>query len=144
MHQLRTTPRPGQRLPYMIHIDAAGPYQEVLGGSRYVVLFIDSASRLPCPCGTRDKCVSTILGVVESFVADVGIPCAIRTDSGAEYTNSMFADQCNGLGIRHELTVPYTLEKNGPMASGLSKAIKAGRAARIELNKLLRTSPSSH
>ena len=38
----------------MVHIDTAGPFPESLGGSRYVVMFVDSASRfqrfsLPAP-----------------------------------------------------------------------------------------------
>ena len=99
-------------------------------------MFVDSASRLPCPCGTREKSTFTILGVVKSFVADMGIPRAGRTDSGAEYTNSTFVDQCNDIEIRHVLTAPYTLQQNDPVGRGLSTALKVGRAAQIELNKL--------
>ena len=33
----------------MMHIDTAGPFQESLGGSRCVVLFVDSASRSQRP-----------------------------------------------------------------------------------------------
>ena len=35
----------------MVHIDIAGPFQESLGGSRYVVMFVDSASRFQRPYG---------------------------------------------------------------------------------------------
>ena len=34
------------------------------------------------------------------------------------------------------LTAPYTPQQNGPVESGLSRAIKAGHAARIEVNRL--------
>ena len=77
-----------------------------------------------------------ILGVVKHLVADMGVPRAFRTDNGAEYTNSTFVDYCNGLRIRRELTAPYTPQQNGPVWSGLSGAIKAGYAARLEVNKL--------
>ena len=63
----------------MVHIDTAGPFQESLGGSRYVVMFIDSASRFQCPYGTRDKSAAAILGVVQGFVAEMGVPRAFRT-----------------------------------------------------------------
>ena len=66
----------------------------------------------------------------------MGVPRAFRTDNGAEYTNSTFVDNRNGLGICRELTAPYTPQQNGPMESGLSRAIKAGHAARLEVNKL--------
>ena len=72
----------------MVHIGTAGPFQEFLGGSRCVVMFVDSASRFQRPYGTRDKRACAILGLVHRFVADMGVPRAFRTDNGAEYTNS--------------------------------------------------------
>ena len=120
----------------MVHTDTAGPFQGSLGGSRYVVMFVDNASRFQRLYGTRDKSASALLGVVKRFVADMGVPRASRTDNGAEYTNSTFVDYCNGLGIRRKLTAPYTPQQNGPVESGLSRAIKAGHAARFEVNKL--------
>ena len=120
----------------LVHIDTAGPFPESLGGSGYVVMLVDSASRFQCPYGTRDKSASAILGVVQRFVADMGVPRAFRTDNGTEYTNSAFVEYCNGLQIRRELTAPYTPQQNGPVESGLSQAIKAGHAARIEVNRL--------
>ena len=125
----------------MVHIDTAGPFQESLGGSRYVVKFVGSASRFQRPYGTRDKSASAILGVVQHFVADLGVPRAFRTDNSAEYTNSTFVDYCNGLRVRRELTAPCTQQQNGPVESGLSRAIKAGHTARLEVNKLF---PDAH
>ena len=81
----------------MVHIDTAGSFQESLGRSRFVVMFVDSASRFQRPYGTRDKSASAIFGVVKHFVTDIGIPRAFRTDNGAEYTNSTFVHYCNGL-----------------------------------------------
>ena len=120
----------------MVYIDIAGPFQESLKGPQCVVMFVDSASHFQRPYGTRDKSTSTILDVVKRFVADMGVPRAFRTDNGAEYTNSTFVDYCNGLRIRRELTAPYTPQQNGPVESGLTRAIKAGHAARFEVNKL--------
>ena len=71
-------------------------------------MFVDSASCFQRPYGTRDKSASAILGVVQRFVADMGVPRAFRTDNGTEYTNSAFVEYCNGLQIRRELTAPYT------------------------------------
>ena len=84
----------------LVHIDTAGPYPTSLGGSRYVVMFVDSASRLQRPYGLREKSAAAILSVVKRFVADMGAPRAFRTDNGTEYSNSIFVDFCNGLGIR--------------------------------------------
>ena len=81
----------------LVHIDTAGPFPESLGGWRYVVMFVDSASRFQRPYGTRDKSAPAILGVVQWFVADKGVPRAFWTDNGAEYTNSAFVEYCNSL-----------------------------------------------
>ena len=49
----------------MVYIDTAGPFQESLGGSRYVVMFVDCASRFQRPYRTRDESASVIFGVVK-------------------------------------------------------------------------------
>ena len=103
----RTTSRASTPLD-MVHIDTAGPFLELLGGSCYVVMFVDSASRFQRPYGTRDKSASAVLGVVQRFVADMGVPRAFRTDNGTEYTNSAFVEYCKSLQIRRELAAPYT------------------------------------
>ena len=120
----------------LVHIDTAGPYPTSLGGSRYVVMFVDSASRLQRPYGVREKSAAAILSVVKPFVADMGVPRAFRTDNGTEYSNSMFVDFCNGLGVRREFTAPYTPQQNGPVESAISRAFKAGRAARLGVPQL--------
>ncbi|CAN0385195.1 unnamed protein product [Ascophyllum nodosum] len=127
---------PGSGSHGMVHIDTAEPFQESLGGSQYIVIFVDSASHLQHPYGTRDRSAYAILGVVKRFVADTGVPRAFRTDDGAEYTNSMFVDYCSGLRTRREPTAPYTPEQNGPVESGLSRAIKVGHTVRLKVNKL--------
>ena len=97
----------------LIHIDTAGPFPASLGGSRYVVMFVDSAFRLQRPYGTRDKsAAATLLAVVKRFIADMGVPQAFRSDNGAEYTSHSFVVYCNNLGIRRELTAPYTPQQN--------------------------------
>ena len=88
----------------LIHIDTAGPFPASLGKSRYVVMFVDSASRLQRPYGTRDKSAAAVLAVVKRFIADMGVPGAFRSDNGAEYTNYSFVEYCNTLGIRRQRT----------------------------------------
>ena len=99
-------------------------------------MFFDSASRLQRAYGVREKSAAAILSVVKRFVADMGVSRAFRTDNGTEHSNSMFVDFCNGLGIRREFTAPYTPQQNGPVESGISRAFKAGRAARLGVPQL--------
>ena len=105
----------------LVHIDTARPYPTSLGGSRYVVMFVDSASRLQRSYGVREKSAAAIPSVVKRFVADKGVPRAFCTYNGTEYSNSMFVDFFNGLGIRREFTAPHTPEQNGPVESAISR-----------------------
>ena len=120
----------------LVHICTAGPFPTSLGGSRYVVMFVDSASRLQRPYRTRDKSAAAILAVVNRFIADIGVPRALRSDNGAEYTNHSFVEYCNNLGIRRELTAPYTPQQNGPVESALWRAFNADHAARLEVSNI--------
>ena len=119
----------------LVHIDTAGPYPASLGGSRYV-MFVDSASRLQRPYGTRDKSAEAIVAVVKHFIADMGVPRAFRSDNSSEYTNRSFVKFCINLGIRHKFTAPYTPQQNGPVESAISSVLKAGNAARLGVPKI--------
>ena len=117
-------------------MDTVGPYPEPLGGSRYVFEFMDSASRLQQPCGTRDNSAPAILAGSKRFVEDVRAPRAFRTKYGSEDTDRIFSEYCSGFGIRRELTSSYTPQKNGPVESALASTMKAGLSARLKVNKL--------
>ena len=99
-------------------------------------MFVDSASRLQRPYGVREKSAAAIFSVVKRFGVGMGVPRAFRTDNGTEYSNSMFVDFCNGLGIRREFTAPYTPQQNGPVESAISRAFKSGHAARLGVPQL--------
>ena len=118
------------------HIDTTGPYQTSLGGTRYVVMFVDSALHLQRPYGARVKRAATIFSVVKRFVANMGAPRTFRTDNGAVYSNSMFVDVCNGFGMCREFTALCTLQQNRPIESAISRDFKAGHAARLGFPQL--------
>ena len=84
-HMTARAPEPVE----LISIDSAGFYLELLGGSRYVIVFVDTASRLQGPYGTQDKSAPAILAVVKRFVADAAVPRAFRTDNGSGRTRSL-------------------------------------------------------
>ena len=101
------------------------------------MILVDSASRLQRPYGVGEKSAAAILSVVKSFVGDMGVQRAsFRTDNGTEYSNSMFVDFCNSLGIGREFTAPYTPQQNGPVVSAISRVFKAGHAARLGVPQL--------
>jgi transposase InsO family protein len=50
--------------------------------------------------------VASIVGVLEGAIRDFGLPWAIRTDLGTEFTNGEFRRFLASHGIAHEMTVP--------------------------------------
>lgn len=93
----------------LIHNDTPRPYPASLGRSRYVVIFVNSASPLQGTYGSREKSEFANLAVIKRFVADMGVPRAFRTYNGSEYLNGPIVDFCNNIGIWREFTTPYTL-----------------------------------
>jgi len=53
-----------------------------------------------------------------------------------EYTNSLFVDFCDNLGIPRELMAPSTTRQNSPVKSAISRAFKAGQMARLGVPKV--------
>ena len=99
-------------------------------------MFVDSASRLKRPYGTYDKSAATILAVVKRFIGEIGVTRAFRKDIGGEYTNHPFVEYCNNLGIRRELTAPYTPQQYWPVQSALRRVYKAGHTARLGVSNI--------
>ena len=54
----RTESRAGRPME-TVHIDLAGPYEASMGGSLYLIMFVDSASRWMRPYGMKRKSETT-------------------------------------------------------------------------------------
>ena len=124
----------------LVHIDTAGPYPTSLGGSRSVVIFVDSASRLQRPYGVGEKSAAAILSVVKRFVADMGVQRTFRTDNGTEHSNSMFVDFCNGLGIRQDLRHRTRHSRKDPSRALYRELSRLDTWRDLECNSCTRTS----
>ena len=62
-----------------------GPYEASMGGSAYLIMFVDNASRWMRPYG-MNKSETTMY--VQKFIADMnnqGRPLCFRTDNGGEF-----------------------------------------------------------
>lgn len=99
-------------------------------------MFVDSALCLQRQHGACEKSASTVLALMKRFVADMGVPGAFRTDNGTEFTNAVFVDYCNNLGIWRNVTTPSNPQQNGPVESSITRALKAGHAARFGVHQL--------
>ncbi|CAB1107700.1 unnamed protein product [Ectocarpus sp. CCAP 1310/34] len=127
-------PRRGTRaaVPFgKVHIDLTGPFTEAMDGSRYLIMFVDSASRWQRGYGMRAK--SDTLKYVKRFLADMngmGTPGCFRMDNGGEFTGAAFIEFCDAAGIRREYTAPDTPKQNAVAESAIWRAMKGGHAAR--------------
>ncbi|CAB1102712.1 unnamed protein product [Ectocarpus sp. CCAP 1310/34] len=127
-------PRRGTRaaVPFgKVHIDLTGPFTEAMDGSRYPIMFVDSASRWQRGYGMRAK--SDTLKYVKRFLADMngmGTPGCFRMDNGGEFTGAAFIEFCDAAGIRREYTAPNTPKQNAVAESAIWRAMKGGHAAR--------------
>lgn len=106
-HNTARTKRPMELVP----ISTAVPFPAPPRGSRFVVKLVGSASRLQ---HTYCKSATGIVAVRKRFVADIGVSREFRSENGKKYANRVFVDFCNNLGIRREVTPPFTPQQNGP------------------------------
>ena len=75
-----TTPHSTRRAMQKVglaHIDTAGSYLTLLEGSRYVVMFVYSASRLQWPYGAREKSTAAIYFCRETLRGIYGSPTRV-------------------------------------------------------------------
>ena len=132
----RTTSRAGRPME-TVHIYLSVPYEASLGGSVYLIMFVDSASRWMRPYGMRRKCETT--AYVQKFLADMnemGRPNCFRTDNAGEFISRDFVDYCDSAGIRREYTAPGKPQQNAVVESAIWRAMKGGHAARLEIGRL--------
>ncbi|CAB1120946.1 unnamed protein product [Ectocarpus sp. CCAP 1310/34] len=114
-----------------VHVDLTGPSSDALDGSRYLIMFVDSASRWQRGYGMRAK--SYTLKFVQWFLADmngIGTPGCFRMDNGGEFTGSAFTSFCCAAGIWREYTAPDASKQNAVVESAVWLAMKGGHAAR--------------
>lgn len=101
----------------LIHSDLMGPMENrSIGGSKYILTFIDDYSRkvfcyfLNGKDEVFDKFVKFINFVENQTERRVKI---LRTDNGREYLSRRFMKYFEAKGIKHQLTTPYTPQQNG-------------------------------
>jgi len=105
------------RVLELVHTDVCGPMQNLsIGGSRYIVTFIDDFSRYTHVYCVKEK--SDVFSRFKEFEALVTNETGqtigtLRSDNGGEYVSSEFENYLKSRGIRHQLTVRHTPQQNG-------------------------------
>ena len=101
----------------LIHADICGPISPpTLGGSRYFLLIIDDFSQLTWVAMLQCK-----FDAFEAFKrfkilaeTEKGVKIkTLRSDRGGEFTSDEFSKYSLELGIKRQLTAPYSPQQNG-------------------------------
>lgn len=100
----RTTSR-ARRWMETVHIDLVGPYELSYGGSVYLIMFVDSASRWTRPYCMASKAETT--KCVQKFLFDMN-----HMDKDGEFTGRSYVDFCDSTEIRRGYTAPDTAQQN--------------------------------
>ena len=101
----------------LVHSDVCGKMgQKSLGGAEYFLTLLDDKTHYAWvyPLKTKDQvfeCFKEWQAEVENYTGQR--VKTLRTDNGGEFTSKSFTAHLKASGIRHELTVPKTLEQNG-------------------------------
>jgi len=100
----------------LVHWDICGPLETAIGGGRYMLLFIDDATRHTDKYILKYK--SETLEKFKQWKAlrekESGKQVKqFRTDGGGEYTSKKFAEYLKAEGILKETATPYTPQSNG-------------------------------
>ena len=106
----------------LVHTDLCGPMQvDSVGGSRYLLTFIDDFSRYTVVYLLKRK--SEVLEKFNDFVMSMekgdkklkklNIVNSLRSDNGGEYQSNAFKKYCSDRGIHHQFTSPHCPQQNG-------------------------------
>jgi hypothetical protein len=85
-------------------------------GEKYMLIFIDEATRMAWIYPSREKSNATPLFKDWKALVEKKTGMSVKvlhTDNGGEYTSNNFEAYLQHEGVRHKVTVPYTSAQNG-------------------------------
>ena len=96
-----------------VSIDLVGPFPTAVGGFRYLLTCIDSATRWPEAIPIRSITAKTIITQLTNIFSRCGFPTALTSDNGSQFTGKAFQTWLKHHGIKHIRSSPYHPQGNG-------------------------------
>jgi transposase InsO family protein len=101
----------------LVHADLCGPINPPTpGGKRYFLLLVNDHSRYMWLhlLASKDQAPTAI----KKFQAEAQLECrrklrVLRTDRGGEFTSKELGEYFANIGVKRQLTAPYTPQQNG-------------------------------
>jgi len=104
---------PDQRF-YFLHCDIVGRLPVTLDGHQYLLTIIDGFTRHLEAIPLKDSSSKTVANAfVFNWISRYGCPAKITCDRGAQFTSNLWANLCNFLGCKLNLTCSYRPQCNG-------------------------------
>ncbi len=97
-----------------IHVDLVGPLPVSKEGFTHLFTVVDRSTRwpeaIPLRATPTGDCVEAL---ISGWVARFGVPAAITSDRGVQFSSGVWAGLCQRLGISHHSTTAYHPQNNG-------------------------------
>ncbi|XP_040195338.1 uncharacterized protein LOC120928305 [Rana temporaria] len=91
-----------------LHLDFAGPIQD-----KMYLIVVDAHSKWPEVFQMPSITSAATILVLKKLFAQYGLPTAIVSDNGTQFTSHEFQSFLDGLGVHHYKTAPYHPASNG-------------------------------
>jgi len=106
-------PVPNRRFSH-VHVDLVGPLPTSAEGFRYLFTLVDRSTRwveaVPIKTMAAADCADAFIA---AWVSRFGVPAALISDRGAQFTAAVWSALCLKLGISHQMTTAYHPQSNG-------------------------------
>ena len=116
-----------------IAIDFAGPFKMAKSSEMYLIVSIDSKTGWQDAKFLRAPTTRKVIGFLQRYIADNGIPKQIRTDSSTAFTSNEFRKFCEKYIIKHCPVHDHKgNRKVGRLIRTINERIRANRYIIIE------------
>ena len=128
---MEAIPVPARRFSH-VHVDLVGPLPPSARGHTYLFTMVDRMTRWPEVVPLKDISAQTCADAfVAAWVERYGVPNAVTSDRGTQFTSSMWQCLCKTLGMKHVSTTAYHPQSNG-MVVRFHRQLKDALRARCE------------
>ena len=77
-----------------------GPFPRAIGDYEWLYVAIDKFTKWPEATAVAKANKNSALKFIKDLVARFGVPNRIITDNGTQFTNNLFGDYCDDMGIK--------------------------------------------
>ena len=116
-----------------VAIDIVGPFPTAKGGFRYLLTYLDMATRWPEVIPLRNTTTRIIIEQLTLIFSRCGFPTSIVSDNGPQFVSTSFQKWLKVKGITHVRASPYHPQGNG-VVERMHRTLK-GVIARCTENK---------